>query len=138
MGDNKVHSNPFSFLRRGPAAPLCAGFALIAAAALPAACASNGAQSGDDASLAAPPSAERGLAFARANCGACHAVTPDQETSPRAGAPTFYALANNPAVTPLSFDVLLQTPHANMPNLMVSPREREDLWAHLLTLRQTP
>lgn len=89
----------------------------------------------DDEPEAAAPSVARGLAFAQANCGGCHAVTPADGPSAASGAPSFDSLANNPAVTRMGLDVLLQSSHRNMPNFIVSPREREDLWAYLSALR---
>jgi mono/diheme cytochrome c family protein len=49
--------------------------------------------------------------------------------------PSFLEVAAHPATTALSLRVFLQTPHATMPNLMLTPEETDDVISYILTLR---
>ncbi len=102
-----------------------------------AACASDGGKGapGEASAPATSTSAERGYAFAEAHCAACHGVAPGVTSSPLQSAPTFESLANNPAVTRLGLNALLETSHRNMPNIIVAPDSRDDLWAYFSVLR---
>lgn len=82
---------------------------------------------------AAPSS--RGLAFARANCAACHAV--EGEASPRPEAPAFAAIINTPELTADTLRPWLQNSH-NFPEIMnfaIEPEQIDDLAAYMLTLK---
>ena len=75
-----------------------------------------------------------GLAYAQANCAACHAVVAGPSGSPNPLAPSFEAVARTPGMTRLALTVWLQTPHPSMPNLVVDPDRIDDLSAYLVTL----
>ena len=75
-----------------------------------------------------------GLALARAWCANCH-VLQDSESAVATGAPSFKAVAANPAVTPMSLRVFFQTPHQRMPDFHLSNSEIDDLSAYILSLR---
>jgi mono/diheme cytochrome c family protein len=77
--------------------------------------------------------ARKGLDFARRVCAECHGVAPGQ-TVP-AAAPTFSAIANTPGMTALALTVFFRTPHRNMPNLVISDEDRENVTAYILSLR---
>jgi hypothetical protein len=40
-----------------------------------------------------------------------------------------------PSITAEALDVFLQTPHATMPDLILSPADRSDVIAYILSLR---
>jgi mono/diheme cytochrome c family protein len=80
--------------------------------------------------------ARKGLAFAQRICAECHGVAPGQLVP--AAAPTFRAIANTPGMTALALTVFFRTPHANMPNLVLSDSDRDDVIAYILSLRDKP
>ena len=77
--------------------------------------------------------ARQGLAFAQKVCAECHGVAPGQLVP--AAAPTFRAIANTPGMTALALTVFLTTPHGNMPNLVISESDRNNVIAYILSLR---
>jgi len=79
--------------------------------------------------------AGRGLAFAQRQCAGCHAVQAGQTRSPLAGVATFTEIANTPGMTALALGVWFQSPHPNMPNLILDPQDRDDVIAHIESLR---
>lgn len=78
--------------------------------------------------------AQRGLAYAQQNCSGCHAVMGGQETSVR-GIATFKQIADVPGMTALALSVWFQSPHPNMPNLILEPADRDDVIAYITSLR---
>ncbi|MEZ5922336.1 MAG: cytochrome c [Parvularculaceae bacterium] len=105
--------------------------AVITAAALVAAFAASCASGPEKAA----GDAARGRSIAQNVCAECHAVTPDETSSPNDKAPTFVSLANRPGMSRMALAVLLRTPHRNMPNLIVPADDVENLAAYLETLR---
>ena len=85
--------------------------------------------------LGDPVAGER---FAMNVCAECHMVSVGQSGLYRADAPTFPDMANMPSTTALSLRVFLQTPHAkrNMPDLVLSESQMDDVIAYILSLRQ--
>ena len=79
-----------------------------------------GQQVGDSAS---------GRRLAEASCMGCHGVTNAQPP-----ASTFSAIAAMPSTSAQSLGVFLRTSHANMPNLVLSNSERDDVIAYILSL----
>ena len=79
--------------------------------------------------------AKRGLTYAQQQCSGCHAVLAGQEMSPRRGIATFIDIANTPGMTAMALMVWFQSPHPNMPNLILDPRDRDDVIAHIVSLR---
>jgi len=78
-----------------------------------------------------------GRAIAEQRCVACHDISEriDDEfakTSP----PSFYAVANARTTTAMGLNVFFVTPHAPMPNLIISPEDRAALIAYILSLRE--
>ena len=73
--------------------------------------------------------------LAREVCATCHVVSEDQFVDPDVGAPTFFEVVEDPSVSELSLRAFLQTSHATMPNLILTPEETDDLIAYILTLR---
>lgn len=68
-------------------------------------------------------------------CAQCHFVAENQPLIPRADAPPFDVIAAEPSVTELSLRVFLQTPHRNMPDLLLSQKETDDVIGFILSLR---
>ena len=89
------------------------------------------AQSGD-----APPSAALGLRYAEQSCATCHAVTAAQGQSPNPNAPSFEVIANLPGMTGTALNAWMHSPHPTMPNLIVSPADRDNVAAYLESLRR--
>jgi mono/diheme cytochrome c family protein len=73
--------------------------------------------------------------LAREVCATCHIVSDDQLVDPDVGAPTFFEVVADPSVSELSLRAFLQTSHATMPNLILTPEETDDIIAYILTLR---
>jgi cytochrome c len=82
-----------------------------------------------------PGDPEAGRKLAQDVCAVCHIVSEDQLHDPGAGAPTFFEVVAHPSVTALSLRVFLRTPHARMPDLMLTPDETDDIISYILTLR---
>ncbi len=51
------------------------------------------------------------------------------------GAPPFQAVANDPAASEVSLRVFLRSPHENMPDLMLSDEETDNVVTYILSLR---
>ena len=75
-----------------------------------------------------------GASLAREVCAECHLVAEDQMVDPGIG-PSLLEVAEHPATTEMSLRAFLQTPHPTMPNLMLSPKETDDIIAYLITLK---
>jgi len=78
----------------------------------------------------------RGYVFAKASCGACHAVGRDSTSSPNPNAPPFPAIVNQEGLTAETLSVWLRDAH-NYPNEMqfqLDPSKVDDLVAYMLTL----
>ena len=80
----------------------------------------------------------RGRAYAEAVCAQCHAVAPADMISPRSAATPFTVIAQLPGINERALAAFLQTPHASMPNLVVTGQERDDLIAYIMSLRDKP
>jgi hypothetical protein len=80
--------------------------------------------------------AMKGRTYALSVCGECHAILPSQVTSPRLGVATFRTIANTPGMTDRALAVWLRTSHPTMPNLIIAPKDTDDLIAYIASLRQ--
>jgi mono/diheme cytochrome c family protein len=67
-------------------------------------------------------------------CTACHVVEPNQSTATD-NAPTFRAIAARPGTTASSLDRYLSIGHTLMPDVLLSPQQRDALVAYILSLR---
>lgn len=85
-----------------------------------------------------PGDMRAGLAFARANCAECHAVTDTEDKSPNTGAPTFASVAKTPGMTGRALAVWLQTSHPTMPNFLVTEEDRNNVIAYIMSLQPLP
>jgi mono/diheme cytochrome c family protein len=79
--------------------------------------------------------ARRGKDYAEAVCAQCHAVRPGEMASPRLEATPFSVFVRAPGLNETALGVLLQTPYADMPNLIVRGQDRDDLIAYIIELR---
>ena len=68
-------------------------------------------------------------------CSDCHATGPGDRGAKNDTAPTFSAIAGMASTTELSIKVFLRTPHANMPNIMLSEDEAGAIAGFILGLR---
>ncbi|MBT4906509.1 MAG: cytochrome c [Rhodospirillaceae bacterium] len=78
---------------------------------------------------------DAGARFAQRACAGCHVVGGDWPANPRNPAPAFERVAAEPSVTPLGLRVFLNSPHRNMPNLILSEKEVDDVIAYIMALR---
>jgi mono/diheme cytochrome c family protein len=85
------------------------------------------AQAQEDASL--------GQNLAREVCAECHAVEPGVRHSPNPDATAFQTLADTPGINTMAIKVWLQSPHRNMPMLVLEGPEVDDVSAYILSLR---
>jgi mono/diheme cytochrome c family protein len=82
-----------------------------------------------------PEAARRGQAYARANCAECHAVESGDGFSPNPNAPAFQGLSQTSGVSWIALTAWLQRSHETMPDLIIPPRNREDVIAYILSLK---
>ncbi|MEM7750884.1 MAG: cytochrome c [Pseudomonadota bacterium] len=78
---------------------------------------------------------DRGLAFAKQNCASCHAIQPRQNLSPVATATSFQKISEVGGMTETALRVFFQTPHKQMPNLIIASDDQSDVIAYILSLR---
>ena len=76
-----------------------------------------------------------GHALAQKVCAECHGVEKGQAASRLSSAPTFQAIANDRSATTVSLRLFFRTPHQDMPNLVLTETEAEDVTAYILSLR---
>lgn len=79
--------------------------------------------------------AQRGLELAREDCSECHLVEPPSDPNQDSPAASFLVIANTPGMNELALRVWFQTPHKNMPNFILSEREKAHLIAYISSLR---
>jgi mono/diheme cytochrome c family protein len=82
-----------------------------------------------------PGDAASGRRLAQAWCANCH-VFPGSTHATATGAPSFGAIAADPAVTASTLRGFLQTRHERMPDLHLSNHEADDLIAFVLSSRR--
>ena len=89
-----------------------------------------------NAAAAQDGSSEAGLAYARSVCSECHAIRGDDFLSPNPKAPPFAKIAGTPGMTGAALNVVLQTPHRDMPDLIIPAKDRADVLAYILSLQK--
>lgn len=78
-----------------------------------------------------------GRAFALQVCTPCHVVARKQLSPPRfAVGPSFDSIAKAATTTPSGLRAFLSTPHANMPNLILTRQEQRDVIAYIMSLKR--
>lgn len=80
--------------------------------------------------------AERGLAYAKANCAECHDVRRNHFDSPWPESPAFQEIANADGMSRIALYAFLRTPHPTMPNLVIPADDIADLTAYLISIRK--
>jgi mono/diheme cytochrome c family protein len=81
-----------------------------------------------------PGNAQAGRVYAHSQCTQCHALGPG--LSPHLDAPSFFALANTPGMTGRALAAALQTSHETMPSFVLEGRDRDNIIAYIMSLRQ--
>ena len=77
-----------------------------------------------------------GRDFALQACSVCHIVAPGQLTPPRiSNAVSFRSIANTTGMNEMKLQAILSTPHAIMPNLILTPEEAADVITYVMSLR---
>jgi mono/diheme cytochrome c family protein len=79
-----------------------------------------------------------GLAFARAHCAECHAVTDAEDKSRNPDAPTFASVSKTPGINERALAVWLQTSHPTMPNFIIADVDRQNVIAYIMSLQPLP
>ena len=82
-----------------------------------------------------PGDTARGYVLAKKVCATCYRVEKGQKTPKLSPETAFQDVANNPARTALSLRVFLRTPHREMPNLVLSEAETDNIIAYILSLK---
>jgi len=80
--------------------------------------------------------AKAGLTYAQQVCTQCHAVLANEQLSPLPQAPTFQAAADTPGMTATALAVWLQSSHPTMPNIVLAPKDRDNVIAYILSLKR--
>jgi mono/diheme cytochrome c family protein len=81
-------------------------------------------------------SAEAGLQYARTVCAECHAIRAGEDLSPNPKSPPFAQIANSPGITGAALNVILSTPHRDMPDLIIPAKDKADVVAYILSLQK--
>ena len=79
--------------------------------------------------------AARGRDYVLRNCTQCHVVDSNQKSASDIG-PPFATIAAMPSVTAASLRVFLSSPHARMPDLILSSQQIRDVSAYILSLQK--
>ncbi len=84
-----------------------------------------------------PGDVSAGHELAASICAACHDIggLPPEGLIFQGDPPPFRLVADDPAITPLSLAVFLRTPHQNMPNIILSQQETDNVISYILSLR---
>jgi mono/diheme cytochrome c family protein len=68
-------------------------------------------------------------------CSECHLVAAEQPNVPSDAVPSFFAVADRASTTEMSLRAFLTTPHGEMPNIMLSREQIDDIVAYILSLK---
>ena len=79
--------------------------------------------------------ARRGKAFAERMCAECHAIEPGAARHATTGIASFTEIARTPGMTALALAVWFDTPHPNMPNLVLAAPDRDNVIAYIMSLK---
>jgi mono/diheme cytochrome c family protein len=99
------------------------------------------------ASLAVPTSALAqslagnpllGRQVATTICASCHQVVSEEKPTRPQSPPSFLDIAKTASTTALSLKVFLRSNHMEMPNLIISNSDTDDVIAYILSLKEPP
>ena len=82
-----------------------------------------------------PGDPRNGYALAATVCDTCHAIEAGVLETDIGAAPSFQSIAGNPTMTALALRVFLGTPHADMPDLILTGAETDDIIAYIASLK---
>jgi len=82
-----------------------------------------------------PGDPQDGAAIAQRQCASCHDVSPGRSLARVAVAPGFQVIADRTTSTSISLRVFLWTPHADMPDVMLTPEQVDAVVSYILSLR---
>jgi mono/diheme cytochrome c family protein len=82
-----------------------------------------------------PGDPSAGLVYASSHCAGCHAVRGTDNMSPNPAATPFVSVAETSGMTGRALAVWLETSHPTMPNLVVAPKDRDDVIAYIMSLQ---
>jgi mono/diheme cytochrome c family protein len=77
-----------------------------------------------------------GKHIAKTWCSSCHEIGSDERKSVSDAVPSFSSIAQMKSTTATSLAAFLSTPHANMPNFVLTRTEIRDVSAYILSLRK--
>lgn len=83
-----------------------------------------------------PGDVAAGRTLVEKTCSECHSVSPAQRRQRLYKGPGFDELAANPRTTAISLRAFLQQSHPTMPNFMLTEKERDNVIAFILSLKQ--
>lgn len=78
---------------------------------------------------------DRGHDLARTTCAACHRVEKGETAEKIADVAPFQTIANKKSRTKLALLVFLKSPHVNMPDIVLSEKEIDNLIAYIMSLK---
>ena len=76
-----------------------------------------------------------GYALANRVCVYCHDIEKGAAGLSEFRAPAFQDVADDPAVNPISLRVFLRNPHMNMPDLVLTETQTDDIVAYIMGLK---
>ena len=84
---------------------------------------------------AEPGNLAEGRRFVQTMCADCHAVGSKPAPSPVIAATPFTVVAQATRTTAMSLNAWLSGPHIDMPNLILSTSDRQNIIAYILSLK---
>ena len=71
-------------------------------------------------------------------CASCHQVIRSEKLDRPQSPPSFLDIAKMPSTTALSLKVFLRSNHMEMPNLIISDSDTDNVIAYILSLKEPP
>lgn len=78
---------------------------------------------------------DQGKVLAHEICSECHRVEKGNAVERLSRGPAFQTIARDPSTTGLSLRVFLRTPHRDMPDVILTETESDNVIAYILSLR---
>lgn len=82
-----------------------------------------------------PGDPDAGLQLAREQCVECHYVEKEWADLSLKLAPDFVEVASAKGINERALRVFFQTPHQNMPNIILTPKQTDDIISYILSLK---